>query len=103
MVSELVVSLIHAAGSAAAVYVPAYVMQSTLNQTLLVWFIATIVLSFVLKQVKTTGGETDGWTMLLIGLVPWVLIGMKFGLVGVLAFFGTGILAAIATVLIQRL
>lgn len=103
MVSELVLNIVHAAVSAAVVYVPAYVFQTTLNQTLMLWFVTTIVLAYVLKQVKTAGSATDTWTMVLIGLVPWVLIGMKFGLFGVFAFFGTGILAAFASTLIERL
>jgi len=103
MVSETMISLIHAVVSAAAVYIPAYVLQYTLGKTLLVWFVTTIVLSFVLKQVKTTGGEMSGWVMFAIGLVPWVVIGLKFGFTGAAAFLGTGILAAFATVLIARL
>jgi hypothetical protein len=103
MVSDFVVSLIHGAITTAAVYVPAYTMGATLNKTLLVLFVTMIALSFILKQVTTSKSAMPDWLTVALGVVPWVLMGLKFGLAGVLGFLGIGVLAAVATVLIDRL
>ena len=93
--------LVHALISAAAVYVPAYVMKSTLTMTILISSAVMVISSFVLK---VSGSSPGGATILAIaGIVPLFLVGYKFGLIGVLAYIGAGIAAAFVTVGLERI
>ena len=102
--STFVMSILHSLAVTAAVYVPAYAMQSTLAVTLGVYVLALVILNVVYKRVvggtglPSTAAETA--VSFLLGLFPIVLVGLKFGFLGAFAFFLTGILVGFVTMYI---
>jgi hypothetical protein len=97
--SPLLLNLLHAAAAIAAVYIPAYVLQSTLLVTLGVYAATLAILKLVESNISgagtlpSSGAEFLG--ALLVGLVPLVLMGLKYGVVGVLGFIETGIVVSL--------
>jgi hypothetical protein len=95
-------TLIHTAISAAAIYVPAYVLKATLATTIIVWSVAMVVSSFVVKMIPGGSQGITGTEMIILSLIPIGLIGYKFGVQGVIAYFITSVIAGFVSVALIR-
>ena len=97
-------SILHSLALTGAVYVPAYVLQSTLAVVLGTYVLALVILNIVYKRVAGGTGlpSTPAETVVsfVLGLVPIVIVGMKFGMLGAFAFFLTGIVVSLVTMYI---
>lgn len=104
MVSTIVASVLHTLFVSLAVYVPAYTMQSSLLVTMGAYALALFILNIVYKKIMpptpSSMTTTQGVISMALGLIPIILVGMKFGWTGAGAFIVTGIAVSVLTMYI---
>jgi len=102
--NPIVSTLLHVAAVSAAVYVPAYVMQSSLLVTLGSYALALFILNIIYKRLMpptpSSMNMTQAVISMVLGLIPIILVGQKFGWTGALAFAATGIAVSVLTMYI---
>jgi hypothetical protein len=100
----LLMNLLHTAALAAAVYVPAYVLQSTLVVTLAVYAGVMVLLNILYKHVAGGTGLPSGGAELAVivisGFIPLAIVATKFGVTGALALIVTAVATSFLTMYI---